>query len=93
MPGLTVVLHTFGQGARSVAPRFAAWASLLLISSALAFGFDQALINCCSRDDAHAAAIAASWSRDAWHDGQTDALDPNCALPRAAESRLSEFCP
>jgi hypothetical protein len=57
------------------------WASVLLISSAIAYGFNVAVITCCPGDAPHA--TAGSARRDVWHDGALSLTPPD----RAADSR------
>jgi hypothetical protein len=79
------VVHTFVQHARAGALWFAPWASVVLISSVLAYCFDQALINCCSHNDSRGAAlltrsIEVSTPRDSWHDGTLFTSSPGHAV-------------
>jgi hypothetical protein len=67
---------------------FAPWASVLLISSALAYGFDLALINRYPSDDPlRAASVSQSSARSAvkepWHDGALSVIPPD----RSADNR------
>jgi hypothetical protein len=91
-PDLRSAVHVFVQRARSLVRWIAPWASVLLISSALACGFDLALVNRYPSDDALRAAgvtqsIAGSAVKETWHDGVLPLTPPD----RAADARAPEF--
>jgi hypothetical protein len=86
-----VAAPRFVQHARNGVRWFAAWASVVLVSSALACGFDLALTNCCSSDGPLRAAsptqpVAESAPKDDWHSGALSLSPPD----RSAANRESD---
>ena len=84
----SAAVHVFMQRARRLVRGFAPWASVLLVSSALAYGFDLALANRYRNDDLLRAAslsqsIAGSAVKETWHDGAVALIPPD----RSADSR------